>query len=114
MTKLIRTDTAPPPRPTRRGYLVRGPIAPVFVERGALSPADAILFIPSTPREARAFQALRRSGAVRQAGGNWWLDIVAYQADADARSRRAVPWLIGGSVLIALLAMLFYVDASRL
>ncbi|PAX09731.1 hypothetical protein [Sphingomonas lenta] len=108
MTNLIRTDTPAPRSPLRQGYLVRGSIAPVFVERGALSPTDAIAFKPSSPREAKAFAALLRSGAMRQAGGNWWLDIVAYQANANARSRAAIPWLIGGAVLIALAAMLFY------
>lgn len=108
MSNLFRTDTPAPGPPLRQGYLVRGPIAPVFVERGALSPADAIPFTPSTPREAKAFAALRRSGAMREAGRNWWLDIVAYQANANARSRAAVPWLIVGAVVIAGAATRFY------
>ena len=111
MSRLVRVDPPRPagPPPGRRGYLVRGPIAPLFVERGALSPPDAIPFKPASPSEAKAFDALRRTGALRQAGANWWLDIVAYQADANARSRRAVPWLILGSVVLAALATLFYV-----
>lgn len=111
MSKLVRTDqprTAQPLPSGRRGYLVRGSIAPVFVERGALSPPDAIPFKPATTNEAKAFAALRRAGAIRQAGANWWLDIVAYQADAHARSRRAVPYLIAGSVALAFLLTLFY------
>ena len=108
MTKLTRVDPPRPAPPRRQGYLVRGAIAPVFVERGALSPADAIPFEPATPGEAKAFDKLRRTGAMRASGTNWWLDIVAYQADADARSRRAVPWLVIGSVVIAAVAMLFY------
>lgn len=109
MTRLVRVDPKPPASATgRRGYLVRGPVAPVFVERGALSPADAMPFKSETPSETKAFDKLRRSGAIRQAGANWWLDIVAYQADADARSRRVVPWLIVGSLVIAALATLFY------
>lgn len=110
MTKLVRVDAKPlAPKPSgRRGYLIRGAIAPVFVERDALAPQDAIMFTPADGREARAFAAMRRAGVIRAAGTAWWLDIVAYQARAEARSRAAVPWLIGGAVALAAFAMLFY------
>ena len=97
------------PAPTRRGHLVRGPIAPVFVERGALAPEDAIDFAPATPREARAFAALRDARVVRRAGAGWWLDIVAYRAREEARSRAVLPWLIIGSLAISALATSAYV-----
>jgi hypothetical protein len=80
----------------------------VFVEQGALSPADAIPFTPSTPSEAKAFQVMKRSGALRPADGGWWFDAVAYRAHADARSRAAVPWLIAGATVAALLLTLLY------
>jgi hypothetical protein len=34
--------------------------------------------------------------------------MVAYQADAEARSRAAAPWLIGGSVAVAAMATMFF------
>ena len=95
MTRLVRTD-APPSRPMRRGYLVRGPIAPVFVERGALSPADAIPFTPSSPREAKAFAALRRS--------------VAWRGAEDGAGARRLA--VGGAVSLA--AWLAAVSAGRM
>jgi hypothetical protein len=115
MAELVRIDPPgrKPPRasplpPGRRGYLVRGTIAPVFVERHALAPQDAIGFAPRSPREAKAFAAMKARGVVRAAGSGWWLDMVAYQADAEARSRTAVPWLIGASIAVATMATMFF------
>ena len=108
MSNLIRTDAPRPTPPSRRGYLVRGPIAPIFVERGALAPADAITYSPANLSEAKLFERMKRAGVIRAAGGGWWLDMVAYQAQAEARSRRAIPYLIIGSILAALLLTLLY------
>lgn len=105
LARVDRPGSRPPPR--RQGYLVRGSIPPAFVEAGALSPADAIPFTPD-PSHSREWERLRRDRAIRQADGGWWLDIVAYQAAARARSRAALPWLVLGAVLIALLATSFY------
>lgn len=104
--RLARLSPQPPPL-GRQGYLVRGAIAPVFVERGALAPEEAIYFAPGTATAAE-WERLRDSGAIRQAGGRWWLDIVAYQASAQARSRAALPWIVAGALLVAALAMLLY------
>lgn len=109
MGNLVKTEPARLRPQGRAGYLVRGPIAPVFVERGALSPEDAIPFQPRDRSGVRAFATLAEAGVLRRVGDGWWLDIVAYQAHADARSRAAVPYLIAGSVAIALAATWFYV-----
>lgn len=108
MSNLIRTDTPRAGPPGRRGYLVRGQIAPLFVEQGALAPPDAITYSPTTSGEARVFEKMKQAGVIRAAGGKWWLDIVAYQARDETRSRRAIPYLIIGSILAALLLTLFY------
>jgi hypothetical protein len=110
VSRLVRVSPSPldGSEAARRGYLVRGTITPVFISAHALAPEDAIDFSPRNPREARAWETLKRAGLVRQAGGKWWLDIVAYQARERARSRAAVPWLIGGSLAAAAAATLFY------
>lgn len=108
MTNLLRVSPpAPSTAPGRRGYLVRGTIPPVFVERGALAPEQAIAFTPAAG-QTREWERLRGIGAIRQTGANWWLDIVAYHAAANARSRAALPWLVLGAVLIAAIAVSFY------
>lgn len=86
---------------------MRGTIPPIFVERGALAPEHAIAFTPAAS-QTKEWERLRGVGAIRQASPNWWLDMVAYQAAANARSRAALPWLVLGAVLIAAIAVSFY------
>jgi hypothetical protein len=92
---------------SRVGYRVRGRILPHFVEAGAVAPPDAIAFQPE-PRDAAAFARLRAAGAIRGRDGAWWFDAAAWHAMEEARSRGAVPYLIGGAVVAAALLTLFY------
>jgi hypothetical protein len=92
---------------TRVGYRVRGRVLPRFVEAGAVAPADAIAFVPEA-RDAAAFAQLRAAGVIRGRDGAWWFDAVAWASAEEARSRRAVPYLIGGAVVAAALLTLFY------
>ena len=98
--------TTPPPERAR--YLVRGTIAPLFVERHALSPADAIPF-PIDERDRRQFATLVRNGSIKfVADGRCWFDIRAYEAAQQARSRLLVPVLIVAAIIVAFVAMHFY------
>jgi len=88
---------------------VRGPVAGHFLAHHALSPEDAIDFVPKDKVELWWFERFRRIGALREAApGRWWFDLVAYHLDAQAFSRRWVPIAIIMSVAIAAVAMLFY------
>ncbi len=88
---------------------VRGPVAGHFLAHHALSPEDAIAFVPSDRVERWWFDRFRRIGALREAApGRYWFDLVAYHLDREAFSRRWVPIAIGVSVVIVAVAMLFY------
>ena len=100
----------PAAAPVRLRYLVRGDIAPVFVERHALSADDAIAFVPANPRAGRRFAAMLADGSIREPSrARFYFDMAAYEAAAEARSRRMVPWLIVASIAIAVVAVSFYV-----
>ncbi|WP_375396947.1 hypothetical protein [uncultured Sphingomonas sp.] len=104
------TGGTPPPVPSviHAGALrVRGRVAERFLAGHALAPEDAIDFTPD-PADRAAFDRLRALGVVRQAGGRWWFDLVAYHLRQRARSRAAVLWSIGLALSLAGLAMLLY------
>ena len=106
--RLTRTGTTPAPlTPTR--YLVRGTIAPRFVEANALAAADAIAFVPADELEARELARMIADGSMRRSGTDrLYLDMVAYAAVVEARRRRLLPWLVIVPVLLAGIAVLFY------
>ena len=88
---------------------VRGPVAGHFLAHHALSPEDAIDFVPKDRVELWWFERFRRIGALREvAPGRYWFDLVAYHLDREAFSRRWVPIAIAVSVVVAVVAMLFY------
>jgi hypothetical protein len=93
----------------RDRYLVHGAIAPRFVEARAVTADDAIAFTPAGGREARAFAAMVRDGAIRAAaGGRFWFDMDAYEAVAAARRARRAPVIVILALLAAGLAVAFY------
>jgi hypothetical protein len=88
---------------------VRGPVAGHFLAQHALSPGEAIAFVPKDRVERWWFDRFRRIGALREAPpGRWWFDLAAYHRDAQAFSWRWVPIAIAVPVVIAAVAMLFY------
>ena len=96
----------PLPAAARR---VRGPVAGHFLAHHALAPEDAIDFAPKDRVERWWFDRFRQRGVLREvAPGRYWFDLVAYHLDAQAFSRRWVPIAMVVSVVIALVAMLFY------
>ncbi|WP_431469814.1 hypothetical protein [Sphingosinithalassobacter sp. LHW66-3] len=94
---------------TRRSYRARRAIAAFFAAQHAITAAEAIRYVPRTPAEREAFEDLQTRGLVRSAGEQtYFMLLPAYDAYEDARRRRLVPLVIGGAVLVALVAMLFY------
>lgn len=95
---------------SRARYLVRGQIAPVFVDRNALAAEDAIAFVPENSASRRQLAAMIRDGSIRQPRrGVFYLDYATYEATAAMRSQRLAPWLAVGAALIAAIATRFYV-----
>ena len=93
----------------RERYLVRGTIAPRFVDAHAVTAADAIAFTPGDAREAKAFAAMIADGSIRMPqAGRFYFDMDAYEAAAAARRSKRVPVLAIVAVLIAALAVTFY------
>ncbi len=80
-----------------------------FMALHALSPDDAIEYLPPGKLERKQFAKLLERGIVRAvAPGHYWIDLSRLDAHEEARRRKAVPLAIGGSILIVLTAMLFY------
>ncbi|MCU6455416.1 hypothetical protein LPN01_15145 [Sphingomonas sp. A2-49] len=93
----------------RDRYLVRGSIAPHFVEVRAVTADDAIAFVPADAREAKAFAAMIADGSIRMPrAGRFYFDMDAYEAAAAARRARSVPVMLIVALLVAAVAVLFY------
>jgi hypothetical protein len=88
-------------------FRVRGRVPAAFAAQHAIAPDDAIAFTPD-PSDLRAFERLRAAGVIQQTGDRFWLDLLRYHADEEARRRRTWPLALGGAVLIAILALFFY------
>ena len=96
------------PTLTGQAVRVRGSIAPQFLARHALSPADAIPFVP-TSAQTRAFAAMRATGCVVEvAQGRFYLDLAACHREEDRRRRWLIPRALAACVFVAALAMFFY------
>jgi len=102
--------TREPARGTVRDrYLVRGSIAPQFVEAHAVTADDAIAFTPADAREAKAFAAMIADGSIRMpAKGRFYFDMEAYEAAAAVRRAKSVPVMLIVALLIAAVALVFY------
>jgi hypothetical protein len=84
-------------------------IADHFYVHHAISAEDAVAFAPQNPIERGQFERMQARGVVREAEpGRYWLDITAYQAEAEARRRTLVPIVIVLCVIVAGLITLGY------
>ena len=93
------------PAPTIAAMIVRArrKIASYFFVQHAVSAEEAVAYVPQRPIERREFERLRGRGVIRDAGGGkYWLDTVAYQADADRRRAILVPVVIVLAIAAAL------------
>ena len=87
---------------------VRGRIAQAMLAEHAISPEDAIEFVPG-PADAEAFARLRAAGVVREVpGGRFWFDLVAYHLRERARGRTITIWAFALAVFAAVAIMLLY------
>ena len=74
----------------------------------AITPYDTILYTPP-PELKAAFDGLLAERLIRKEGhAYYWLDLRAYEAAIELRRRKLVPVAIAVSVLLTVVAMLFY------
>lgn len=79
-----------------------------FCAQHAVTPYDTILYTPSAELKP-AFDRLLAERLIRKEGhAYYWLDLRAYEAAVERRRRKLVPVAIVVSVLLAVVAMLFY------
>ncbi|HEY0621473.1 hypothetical protein [Sphingomonas sp.] len=79
-----------------------------FCAQHAITPYDTILYTPPADLKA-AFDTLLAERLIREEGhAYYWLDLRAYEAAIELRRRKLVPVAIAVSVLLAVVAMLFY------
>ncbi|WP_025560498.1 hypothetical protein [Sphingomonas sp. UNC305MFCol5.2] len=84
-------------------------IVAYFLAQHAISPEDAVPFVPAAGVEHGQFQRMLDKGVVHEATpGSYWLDRAAYRADDDARRRVLEPLVIVLSVVAAGLILLGY------
>ena len=108
--RLRLTGTAPavPPRLPSGALRVRGRIATAMLAAHALTPEDAIDFLPD-PRDAAAFARMRAEGIVREVpGGRVWFDLAAYHLRGQALAKVRAMWGFGVALIAAAVAVLFY------
>ena len=90
------------------GARARRKLVDHFCAQHAITPYDTILYTP--PAELRsAFDRLLAERLIRKEGhAYYWLDLRAYEAAIERQRRKLVPVAIAVSVLLAVVAMLFY------
>jgi hypothetical protein len=76
----------PPVRP-----IAERRVAQHFLDAGAVSLADAILFVPGTPARKRAFDRLKGADVLKTDGqGRWYLDEQSWRGRRSDRRTRVV------------------------
>ncbi len=97
------------PAPAIGAMIVRARrrIADYFFVEHAVSADEAVPYVPQRRIERREFERMQARGVIRAAGdGMYWLDLVAYRAEADRRRRILVPVVIVVVVVAAVALML--------
>jgi hypothetical protein len=90
------------------GARARRKLVDHFCARHAITPYDTILYTPPADLKP-AFDRLIAERLIRKEGhAYYWLDLRAYEAAVERQRRKSVPVAIGVSVLLAVVAMLFY------
>lgn len=66
-----------------------------FFAEDAVRPDRAVTFTPSNRIEERQFEKMLQRGSIRKEGvDRYWVDVVAYDVDVQARHRRVRAALI--------------------
>ncbi|CAN5491365.1 hypothetical protein BH09PSE4_BH09PSE4_23340 [soil metagenome] len=106
MPKLIAGPTPPSGSSAR---FVRGDVPGYFAARHAISAEDAVGYVPQKWLDRRVFDHLRKTGVIREVrAGAFYLDLAAYFAASEERSRRGVQIALGLSFFVIFVAMFFY------
>ncbi|WP_017663994.1 hypothetical protein [Porphyrobacter sp. AAP82] len=91
----------PPVRP-----LAERKVAAHFIQKRAVSMADAIPYAPARPSRQRAFERLKGADVLRTDGkGRWWLDEELWQGRLSNRRTKAVVALLAVGVAAAVAAL---------
>jgi len=91
----------PPVRP-----LAERKVAAHFIEKRAVSMADAIPYAPARPSRQRAFERLKGADVLKTDGkGRWWLDEELWQGRRSNRRTKAVVALLAVGVAAAVAAL---------
>lgn len=81
-------------------------VAAHFIEAGAVSMADAILYAPARPSRQRAFERLKGADVLKTNGqGKWWLDEELWQGRRSNRRTRMVFAMLAVGVVAAVAAL---------
>jgi hypothetical protein len=81
-------------------------VAQHFLDFGAVSMADAIVYTPSRPSRQRAFERLKGADVLKTDGrGKWWLDETCWDARRSDRRRKAIFALFAVGVAAAAAAL---------
>jgi hypothetical protein len=84
-----------------------------FLSLHAVYPEDAVPYVPTVALHAREFARMFEAGIIKQTQHHdYYLDQFAFWHAREQLVRRAVPWVIAVSVLIAWLATRFYINTS--
>lgn len=87
----------------------RRKIAAHFFVHHAVSAEEAVPYVPASLVMRRQFDRMRGRGIIRDgAPGSFWIDIAAYQADAERRRRRLVPIVLVLALIAAAIPLFFY------
>lgn len=80
-----------------------------FAALHAVTPDDAIEYMPPGPRELREFTRLRRAGVIRDAApGQHWLDLDRMGMEQRRMSPGKMAGIVALSVVMAVLLLLLY------
>ncbi len=105
----LKISSLPTSRPQQRGHRVRGPVAGRLLAVHAITPADAVDYVPSDRRTRWWLDHHLRTGTIRRLpDGRLYLDLHAHYAHVEKRSRRVVPLALVFAIAIAGIAVLFY------
>lgn len=80
-----------------------------FMAHHAITPNDAIEYLPPGPRERKEFDRLRRAEIIRQSmPAYYWLDMTRLDAEERRQERRKGPIAIVAAIVLAAFVMTFY------
>lgn len=87
----------------------RRKVAAHFLAQHAVSPDEAVTFVPDRTIVRRQFERMRHKGVVRDGpGGTYWLDVAALRADDEGRRRVLIPVAIVVLLIAAAIPLFFY------